>query len=78
MGIDTWHDIRVAWSETNAQGGPGRVLCYVDGELGAEIDNCVIDNDEEVELKYVHWQLSGGVATLELDCDYLEFYLPRS
>lgn len=78
MVLGTWHDIKVVWGDTNAQGGPKTVRLYVDGELGAEILDCQIDNDEEVELKpLVHWQDSGSGDTLEVDADYVAFFLPR-
>ena len=77
MVLGTWHEIDVFWSETNAQGGPLVVKMFVDNELAATVDNCAIDNDEEVELKIAHWQDSGSGDTLDLDIDYFEVFLPR-
>lgn len=71
--IGTWHTVRVEWSEANGQGGPGKVDCYVDGELGATVI-CVIDDDETAEPKITHWQTAVGGDTLELDLDFVEFF----
>ena len=49
----------------------------VDGELAAHVSGCLMDNDEEVELKIAHWN-SGSGDTLELDVDYYELFLPRA
>ncbi len=77
MVLGTWHDFKIEWEGENSLGGPKNVRLYVDGELGAEVTNTLIDNDEEVELKIAHWQDTGGAADLELDIDYYECWLPR-
>ncbi len=78
MVLGTWHDIRIECSGENANGGPAVVRCFIDGELGATIDNCVIGSAETVELSLAHWQDTGGTADLELDVDYIECWLPRN
>lgn len=75
--LGTWHDIEVHWEGENSLGGPENVRMWVDGELAATVKSTLIDNDEEVELKIAHWQDTGGAATLELDIDYFEVWLPR-
>lgn len=77
MVLGTWHDIEVVWEGENSLGGPKNVRMWVDGELAAEVFNTLIDNDEEAEIKIAHWQDTGGGATLELDVDYFEAWLPR-
>lgn len=78
MILGTWHDFRLAFEGENANGGPAVVKLFVDGELAATIDNAVIGSAETVELSFVHWQDTGGAATLELDIDYIEAWLPRN
>jgi len=78
MVIDTWHDIALHMSETNANGGPKVIKFFVDGELAGTIRNALIGSDETMELSIVHWQDSGGAATLEFDIDYIEAWLPRN
>lgn len=75
MVLGTWHDFEVRWSGSNAQGGPKEVILFVDGELAGKITNCAIDNDEEMEFSIVHYQNSGGAATLELDVDYVDLLI---
>lgn len=76
--IDTWHNFLVTWDGENAQGGPATVRLYIDGVLGATIDNCEIDDDEEVELKIAAWQDSGATNSFEFDIDYYEFLQNRA
>lgn len=78
MVLGTWHDIEIRCSEENANGGPAVVQVFVDGELGATIDNSVIGSAETVELSLAHWQDTGGTDDLELDVDYIEAWLPRN
>jgi len=74
----TWHDIRVNFWGANTNGGPSSAQMYVDGELAAElIGTGVLDNDEECEPAFQHWQDTGGADTLEWDFDFLEFFLAR-
>jgi hypothetical protein len=76
MVVATWHDFLVTFEGDNGRGGPLFVKLYVDGEIGASAF-CNIDDDEEVELKIVHWQDSGGALAVELDIDYYEFWQYR-
>lgn len=78
MVLGTWHKFRVEWTGTNSVGGPANVRLWVDGEPAAYVGDCLIDNDEEVELKIAHWQDSGGTADFDLDVDYFEVFLPRA
>jgi|GEM_PF-5472814 len=78
MVVTTWHEFEVRFSGTNAQGGPKDVALYVDGYLAAEIHDCEIDDDEEMELTIVHWQDSGGALAVELDLDYIELFISRT
>jgi hypothetical protein len=71
-----WVDLELRWSDVNAQGGPQWAELYVNGQLGAR-QQVYLDNDESMELKIAHWQNTGGTATLELDIDYFEVFLPR-
>lgn len=73
MVLDTWHTIKVVWTGTNGQGGPKYVDLFVDGEAAGSL-LAVIDNDESVEVKMIHWQDSGGAVDLEWDIDYFEFW----
>jgi len=75
MVLDTWHTIEVNWTGANGNGGPRYVELIVDNEPAASIFS-VIDNDEEVECKIVHW-VAGTNDTLELDIDYFEFWQNR-
>lgn len=72
--VGTWHDVDVRWHGTNAQGGPARVDCYIDGELAGSIP-CNIDNDEELELSIVGWQDSGGTDAVTFDIDYIDLLI---
>ncbi len=76
MVIDTWHDFWVTMDGTNANGGPGRIRLFVDGELAGTINNVLLGSAETMEFSIVHWNSSG--ATLEFDIDYIEFWLPRN
>jgi len=76
MVLGTTHHFQVDWFGENAQGGPAWVNLAVDDQQVAQT-KCNIDNDEEMELKIVHWQDSGGAATLELDVLYYEFWMFR-
>ena len=78
MVLGTWHNFHVIMDGTNTNGGPDRVRLFVDGELGATIENVLLGSTETVEYSIVHWQDTGGADTLELDIDYIEFWLPRN
>ena len=74
----TWYDIRVDFWGENAQGGPDSARMFINGEFGGElVGTGNIDDDEEMEVAFQHWQDTGGVATLEADFDYFEVFLAR-
>ncbi len=76
MVLDAWHDFHVIMDGTNANGGPDRIRLFVDGELAGTINNVLLGSTETMEYSIVHWNSSG--ATLDLDIDYIEFWLPRN
>jgi len=76
MVVDTWHDIELRLSGTNANGGPATIDCFVDGEFGCSIKNVLFGSTETVEYKITHWDTSAGTAQV-LDIDYYEVYIPR-
>ncbi len=76
MVIDTWHDFHVIMDGVNANGGPDRIRLFVDGELAGTISNALLGSAETMEFSIVHWNSTGD--TLELDIDYIEFWLPRN
>jgi hypothetical protein len=76
MVLDTWHDFAFFCEGTNTNGGPATIKLYVDGELGATITSFLLGDAETMELSIVHWNDTG--ATLELDIDYIECWLPRN
>ena len=73
MVLEKWCTFRAEWSGDNGQGGPRDLDFYVDGYLAGS-RSIVLDDDEEVELKIVHWQDTGGAASLELDVDFFEYW----
>lgn len=80
LALDDWIDVKVTWSGTNAQGGPKQVVAEASVNGGgfrkvAEITDCQIDDDEEMEFSIVHYQNSGGAATLEADVDYVDLFI---
>ena len=76
MVLDTWHDFYVTMDGVNANGGPDRIRLFVDGELAGTINNALLGSAETMEFSMVHWNSTG--ATLELDIDYIEYWLPRN
>ncbi len=78
MVLGTWHKFRVEMDGTNANGGPDRLRLFVDGLLHGTISNVLLGSTETMEFGITHWQDSGGTASLELDVDYLEAWLPRT
>ncbi len=76
MVLDTWHDFYVTMDGVNANGGPDRIRLFVDGELAGTINNALLGSAETMEFSMVHWNSTG--ATLELDTDYIEYWLPRN
>ncbi len=78
MVVTTFHDIQVLWGgAANAQGGPLSASIWVDGYFGGSLSNIAIDNDETMEPKIVHWNISGGALAVELDIDYYELFISR-
>lgn len=78
MVLGTWHEFRFIMDGTNTNGGPDRVRFFVDGRLHGTINNVLLGSTETMELTLVHWQDSGGAASLELDVDYIEAWIPRT
>jgi hypothetical protein len=74
--IDTWHDIAIFCEGTNANGGPKTIKCFVDGELGATIENFLMGSTETMEVGFAHW--NDDTLTAEWDIDYIEAWLPRN
>lgn len=86
MVVGEWLDVLIrASGRANAQGGPDEVDFFVgstDGDGQAPMQHvakvpCNIDNDEEVELKIVHWQDSGNPDAVAFEIDYIYFWQPR-
>ncbi len=87
MVVAEWLDIKVIGSgRANAVGGPDEVdfwLGSVSGNGPAPLVHaaklpCHIDDDEEVELKIIHWQDSGGADAVAWEIDYIYFWQPRT
>ena len=76
MVINTFHNFHVMMDGTNTNGGPKRIRLFVDGQLAGTINNALLGSAETMEYSIVHWNDSGD--TLELDIDYVEFWLPRN
>jgi hypothetical protein len=86
MVVGEWLDVLIrASGRANAQGGPDEVDFFVGSTTGdgqapmthvAKVP-CNIDNDEEVELKIVHWQDSGTTDAVAFEIDYIYFWQPR-
>lgn len=73
MVLDTWMTFLVEWSGANGMGGPREMTFSIDGVRQGSA-TIVLDNDEEVEAKFVHWQDSGAAASLEWDLDFFEYW----
>lgn len=78
MVFGTTYNFEVRMEGTNANGGPDTLTLFVNGEKAAQIENFLIGSAETCECSMVHWQTTGGAITLELDVDYIEFWLPRN
>jgi hypothetical protein len=81
MVVGTWYDIELRLSDTNTNGGPETIQCFVDGEFGGEIsaaagDPSLLGSTETMEYKIVHWDTGAG-AGLIFEIDYYESYIPR-
>jgi hypothetical protein len=80
MVVNTWYDIELRLSDTNTNGGPETIQCFVDGEFGGEIsaaagDPSLLGSTETMEYKIAHWDTAGTAQVLEID--YYEVYIPR-
>ncbi len=81
MVLATWHDIELRLSDTNVNGGPGTIQCFVDGEFGGEIGAntgvpSLLGSTETMEFKIVHWDSGVGAAQV-FEIDYYEAFIPR-
>jgi len=81
MVLAQWYDIELRLSDTNTNGGPETIQCYVDGEFGGEIsaaagDPSLLGSAETMEHKIVHWDDGAGAAQV-FEIDYYEVYIPR-
>ncbi len=80
MVLGTWYDIELRLSDTNTNGGPETIQCFVDGEFGGEIsaaagDPSLLGSTETMEYKIVHWTTTAANQVFEID--YYEAYIPR-
>jgi len=80
MVAGTWYDLELRLSDTNTNGGPETIQCFVDGEFGGEIsaaagDPSLLGSTETMEYKIAHWDTAGTAQVLEID--YYESYIPR-
>jgi len=66
----------VCSGEANANGGPDEVDFFVNGIWVAKVPSA-IGSGETVELKYAHWQDSGGADAVALDHEYLYVKIPQ-
>ncbi len=73
--VDTFHDYELRLSGTNANGGPDRIDCFIDGEPAASIRNSLLGSAETMEYSIVHWDDAGAAQVI--DIDYYEAYIPR-
>jgi len=76
MILDTWYDLELRMSETNAKGAPAVISCFVDGYPAGVITANVLDDVEEMEFSIVHWTSAGNERAF--DIDYYEAWLPRN
>lgn len=77
MVLGTMHSLELRMSGVNANGGPATIDGYVDGHHAGRIHGALLGSAETMELSIVHWD-DGAGATLELDIDYIEAWLPRN
>lgn len=76
--LGTWHDVEFMFYGENAQGGPASAMFTVDGEIAGRLNGVIdIDDDEEMEFGFTHYQNSGGADTLEIDIDYIDLLIQR-
>lgn len=74
----TTYNMAVEMYDTNANGGPKTLKLFIDGVLYATIENFLMGATETMEFGFKHWQDTTGAATLEMDLDYIEAWLPRN
>ena len=67
MVLGTKYNFEVRWHGQNANNGPQQADLYIDGHWAASIAGVLIGNTETMEPKFVHYQDTGGAATLEFD-----------
>lgn len=80
LALGDWIDVKVSWSGNNVRGGPKFVVAEasVNGsgyQRVAQINDCQIDDDEEMEFGFTHYQNSGGAANRIIDLDYVDLML---
>lgn len=76
--VGEWLDIAMIGSgRANAQGGPDAVDFFIDGVHAGTV-KCNIDDDEEVEPKFVFWQDAGTTDAVAIEIDYYGLFLPRN
>lgn len=76
--LGTWHDVEFMWFGENAQGGPASAVMTIDGEIACKLNGVIdIDDDEEMEFGFTHYQNSGGAADFEIDIDYIDLLIQR-
>ncbi len=80
MVLATWHDIELRLSDTNTNGGPETIQCFIDGEIAGEIsaaegDPSLLGSTETMEFSIVAWDDAGTAQVFEID--YYEAYIPR-
>ena len=76
--LGTWHDVEFMFEGENAQGGPASAMFTVDGEIAGRLKGVIdIDDDEEMEFGFTHYQNSGGALATYLDIDYIDLLIQR-
>lgn len=77
MVVAEWVDFHIVCTgPANAAGGPSEAVFFVNGIFVARLP-VHMDNDEPMELKFIHWQDSGGADAVALDIDYVSLFIPR-
>ena len=77
--LGTWHDVDFTWTgPENAQGGPSSAVLTVDGIPAGTLNGQInIDDDEEMEFGFKHYQNSGGALATLIDIDYIDLLIMR-
>ncbi len=77
MVVAEWVDFHiVVTGPANAAGGPSEAVFFMNGIFVARLP-VHMDNDEPMELKFIHWQDSGGSDAVALEVDYISLFIPR-